>query len=141
MSRSRTAWAEDGSVLWGQASEDWVYFGRKGRLRPGRRKTSWLKNLKDWYGVGSISLFRSSHLDLRPGAGICRRRYEGKYCVDGIGCLHKNGENGDVVSCGRCLSQNSAQYMTVLIVYKHGGMESTSAKVWLLFHLFFYKVL
>ena len=26
----------------------------------GRRNTSWLKNLKDWYGVSSISLFRSA---------------------------------------------------------------------------------
>ena len=29
-----------------------------GRRTPGRRKTSWLKNLRDWYGVSSNSLFR-----------------------------------------------------------------------------------
>ena len=29
-----------------------------GRRTPGQRKTSWLKNLRDWYGVSSNSLFR-----------------------------------------------------------------------------------
>lgn len=29
-----------------------------GKRGPGRRKTSWLKNLRDWYGVNSNKLFR-----------------------------------------------------------------------------------
>lgn len=29
-----------------------------GSCAPGRGKTSWLKNLRDWYGVNSCSLFR-----------------------------------------------------------------------------------
>jgi hypothetical protein len=32
----------------------------EGRRRPGRKKTSWLKNLRDWYGQNSVSLFRSA---------------------------------------------------------------------------------
>ena len=51
----------------------------EGKRRPGRRKTSWLKNLRDWYDFSSISLFRSAAskvriammiADLRRGAGI-----------------------------------------------------------------------
>ena len=29
-----------------------------GKRGPGRRKTSWLKNLRDWYGVDTNTLFR-----------------------------------------------------------------------------------
>lgn len=51
----------------------------EGRRRPGRRKTSWLKNLRDWYGTDSVSLFRSAVskvqialmiANLRRGGGI-----------------------------------------------------------------------
>ena len=30
----------------------------QGRRGPGRRRTSWLKNLREWYGVNSATLFR-----------------------------------------------------------------------------------
>lgn len=32
----------------------------QGRRCPGRRRTSWLKNLREWYGVNSTSLFRAA---------------------------------------------------------------------------------
>ena len=37
----------------------------EGRRRSGRRKTSWLKNLRDWYGQSSVSLFRSAASKVR----------------------------------------------------------------------------
>ena len=51
----------------------------EGRRRPGWRKTFWLKNLRDWFGISSISLFHSAAskiriammiADLRRGADI-----------------------------------------------------------------------
>ena len=51
----------------------------EGRRRPGRRKTSWLRNLRDWFGTDSVSLFRAAAskvriavmiANLRRGAGI-----------------------------------------------------------------------
>ena len=54
----------------------------EGRRRPGRKETSWLKNLRNWYGVCSIALFRSAAFkiriaimiaDLRLGASTWRR--------------------------------------------------------------------
>ena len=32
----------------------------EGKRKQGRRKTSWLKNLRDWFGVDSLSLFRAA---------------------------------------------------------------------------------
>lgn len=51
----------------------------EGRRRPGRRKTSWLKNLREWFNIDSTSLFRAAVnriqialmiANLRRGAGI-----------------------------------------------------------------------
>ena len=32
----------------------------EGKRGPGRRKTSWLQNLRQWYGVSTTTLFRSA---------------------------------------------------------------------------------
>lgn len=36
----------------------------EGRCRPSRRKTSWLKNLRDWFATDFVSLFRSAGSEL-----------------------------------------------------------------------------
>ena len=50
----------------------------EGKRKQGRRKTSWLKNLRDWFGVDSFCLFRAAFskvkicqmiANLRRGAG------------------------------------------------------------------------
>ena len=46
----------------------------EGRRGPGRRKTSWLKNLRDWYGVNSISLFRAAVSKIRIATMIANLR-------------------------------------------------------------------
>lgn len=37
----------------------------EGKRRPGRRKTSWLKNLREWFGMDSKSLFRAAASKVR----------------------------------------------------------------------------
>jgi hypothetical protein len=32
----------------------------EGKRGPGRRRTSWMKNLRDWFGQSSASLFRAA---------------------------------------------------------------------------------
>ena len=32
----------------------------EGKRGPGRRRTSWLRNLRQWYGVNTTTLFRSA---------------------------------------------------------------------------------
>ena len=46
----------------------------EGRRGPGRRKTSWLKNLRDWYGVNSICLFRAAVSKIRIATMIANLR-------------------------------------------------------------------
>ena len=48
----------------------------EGKGRPGRKKTSWLKKLRDRYGVSSISFFRSAASKVRIAMMIAdlRRR-------------------------------------------------------------------
>ncbi|KAL0277874.1 UNVERIFIED_CONTAM: hypothetical protein PYX00_005000 [Menopon gallinae] len=57
------------------------YFGhviRNSKRRPGRRRTSWLKNLREWFGMDSASLFRATASKIKIAVMIANlRRGEG----------------------------------------------------------------
>ena len=46
----------------------------KERRRWGRRKTSWLKNLRDWFGLNSTFLFRAAVSKVRIAMMIANLR-------------------------------------------------------------------
>ena len=49
----------------------------EGKRRPGRRKTSWLENLRDWFGIDSVFLFRSAASKVRVALMIANLRRGG----------------------------------------------------------------
>lgn len=49
----------------------------QGKRRPGRRKTSWLKNLREWFNTSTRSLFRAAASRVRIAMMVANLRGEG----------------------------------------------------------------